>query len=137
MQVRLNWTEGYQFVARAGKSPAIVIDSTDGGSGPTPMELLLMGVAGCTGIDIVSIMKKKRAVLSAFSVNISGEKAEEEPKRFTRIRIEYVLQGKEIKASGVEQAIELSRTKYCSAMASMNAEFQFSYRIIEGAEITR
>jgi putative redox protein len=100
------------------------------------MELLLAGVAGCTGMDIVSIMKKKRAVLSGFSVNIAGEQAEEEPKRFTHIRIEYVLQGKGITAKGVEQAIELSRTKYCSAIASLNAEFQFSYRIIEGAEIT-
>jgi putative redox protein len=64
VQVRLNWTENLQFVAGAEKGPAIVMDSKDGGSGPTPMELLLMGIAGCTGIDIVLILQKKRLELS-------------------------------------------------------------------------
>jgi putative redox protein len=91
VQVRLNWTENLQFVAGAEKGPAIVMDSKDGGSGPTPMELLLMGIAGCTGIDIVLILQKKRLELSKFEIRISGKQADKYPKRFTEIHIDYFL----------------------------------------------
>jgi putative redox protein len=131
VQTRLKWTEGFQFVARAGKGPAIILDSSDGGSGPTPMEALLMGVAGCTGIDVVMIMQKKRVTLTDFQINITGEQSEEYPRRYTRIQIEYVLSGKGIKPKAVEQAIKLSETKYCSALASLNAAYEHTYRIID------
>lgn len=107
LTVQLKWTEGYQFVARADEGPGILIDSTDGGSGPTPMELLLMGVAGCTGIDVVLILRKKRLDLRDFRINITGEQAEEEPKRFTKIHLEYLIHGTGIKPKAVEQAISL------------------------------
>lgn len=131
IQAQVNWTEGLQFVGRAGKGSAIVMDSTDGGSGPSPMQMVLMGVAGCTAIDVVVIMKKKRAALAKFQVNISGETADQDPKKYTKIQLEYVLHGKGIKPKAVEQAIELSETKYCSAMASLNAEVAHSYRIVD------
>ncbi|MDM8538615.1 OsmC family protein [Desulfobacterales bacterium HSG17] len=131
LKAQIKWTDGYQFVARAGTGPAVVLDSTDGGSGPTPMDMLLMGVAGCSAIDVVMIMQKKRAKLTDFHVNISGTKADADPQRFTHINLEYVLYGKGIKPSGVEQAIRLSEEKYCSAMASVNAEFSHTYRIVE------
>ena len=131
MQVQLKWTDGLQFVARAGDGPAVVIDSRDGGSGASPMELILMGVAGCTAIDIVLIMQKKRANLTGFEINISGERADEHPRRYTNVDIEYVIYGTGIKPKAVEQAIQLSEEKYCSAMASLNAEHTHSYRIVE------
>lgn len=130
-EAQVHWTKELQFVARSGTGPALVIDSQDGRSGPTPMELILIGVAGCTAMDVVSIMRKKRAHLTDFRVNVTGERAEDHPKRYTKIRIEYVLYGKEIKPRDVEKAIHLSATKYCSAMASLNAAFEQTYSIVE------
>ena len=131
ISAQLNWTDGMQFVARAGNGPAVVLDSSDGGSGPSPMELVLIGVAGCTAIDVIMIMQKKRADIIDFKVNISGERADEHPKRYTNIHIEYVLYGRNLKPNAVEQAIQLSEEKYCSASASLNADIDSSHRIIE------
>ena len=129
VQAHLKWTDGLQFVARAGEGPAVILDSSDGASGASPMQLVLMGVAGCTAIDIVVILKKKRVRLSRFEITITGEQAKDNPKRYTKISITYILYGKDIKPQAVEQAIALSEEKYCSAMASLNAEFEHSYRI--------
>ena len=131
IQAHLKWTDELQFVARSGEGPAVVIDSSDGGSGASPMQLVLMGVAGCTAIDIAVILKKKRIPLSRFEIMIKGEQAEDHPRCYTKIAIEYILYGKTIKPKAVEQAIKLSETKYCSAMASVNAVFEHSYRIVE------
>ena len=131
ISAQLNWTDGMQFVARAGDGPAVVLDSSDGGSGPSPMELVLIGVAGCTAIDVIMIMQKKRADVIDFQVNISGERAADHPKRYTNIHIEYVLSGRDIKPNAVEQAIQLSEEKYCGASASLNAAIDSSYKIIE------
>ncbi len=131
VQAKLNWTGGFQFVARAENGPGIVLDSSDGGSGPTPMQMVLMGVAGCTAMDVVSILKKKRVSITDLHVNISGEQAEEHPKRYTHINIEFVVHGKGVKPQDVERSIELSATKYCSAMASVNADIEHTYRIVE------
>ncbi len=131
ISAQLNWTDGMQFVARAGDGPAVVLDSSDGGSGPSPMELVLIGVAGCTAIDVIMIMQKKRADVMNFQVNITGERAADHPKRYTNIHIEYVLSGRDIKPNAVAQAIQLSEEKYCSASASLNADIDSSYRIVE------
>ncbi len=133
VKAKVRWTEAYQFVARAGNGPSVVMDSSEGKSGPAPMEMLLMGVAGCTAMDVLSIMQKKRAILSGLEVNITGEAAEEHPKRYTKIHLEYVLYGRDISSKATEKAIELSRSKYCSAMASLNASLEYSYRIVEAA----
>jgi putative redox protein len=137
VQAHLKWTDGLQFVARAGEGPAVILDSSDGASGAGPMQLVLMGVAGCTAIDIVMILKKKRVGMSRFEIDIAGEQAETYPKRYTKMTITYTLFGKGIKPKAVEQAIELSETKYCSAMASMNAEVVHSYRIVEEDDTER
>lgn len=131
VQAQIKWIDGMQFVARAGDGPAVVLDSRAGASGPSPMELVLMGVAGCTAIDVILIMKKRRADVTDFQVNITGTRADEYPRRYTDIHIEYVLHGTGIKAKDVQRAIELSETKYCSATASLNAEIKHTYRIID------
>jgi len=131
IKAQLNWTDGMQFIARAGNGPAVVLDSGEGGSGPSPMEMVLIGVAGCSAIDVIMIMEKKRAQVTDFHINITGERAEEYPKRYTDIHIEFVLHGKGITPKAVEQAIQLSETKYCGAMASLNADFKTTYRIVE------
>lgn len=134
IQAQLKWSGGLQFVGRTGDGPAVILDNAEGGSGPSPMQLVLMGVAGCTAMDVISIMKKKRANVSEFRVDISGKRAGKHPKRYETINIEYVLKGKQIKPKAVEQAIHLSQTKYCSATASLNADITYTYQIIHDEE---
>ena len=130
----LKWTDGLQMVARTGNGPAIVMDNPEGASGPGPMQLVLMGVAGCSAMDVVSIMKKKRANMTGLEVNITGERAEDHPKRYTKINMEFVFTGKAIKHKDAERSIELSITKYCSAIASLNATVEHTCRIVEGED---
>ncbi|MGD2187156.1 MAG: OsmC family protein [Desulfobacterales bacterium] len=134
IQAQLKWIDGMQFIARAGDGPAVVIDNPESKGGASPMQLVLIGIAGCTAVDVISIMQKKRTNINDFQVNITGERAEEHPRRYTNIRIEYVLIGKGIKPNAVEQAIQLSETKYCSAMASLNARVESKYRIIDSKQ---
>jgi len=93
------------------------------------MQLMLIGIAGCTAMDVITILKKKRMKVTAFQVNISGERAEDYPKRYTDIHVTYVVKGTDIKSNGVEQAIALSEKKYCGALASLNAEITHSLQI--------
>ena len=131
LNARLNWTEEVQFIARAGNAPAVVIDSNEGGSGTSPMELLLISVAGCSAIDVIMILQKKRLAVTGFQVNISGVRAEEYPRPYTDIHIEFVVSGRGIHPRAVEQAIALSETKYCGAIASLKAPVTTAYRIVE------
>jgi putative redox protein len=131
VKANLKWTDGLQFVARAGDSPAVVLDNHDGGGGPTPMEMVLMGAAGCTAMDVISILQKKRQPVERFEITIDGDQAEDFPKRYTAIRVMYTLFGKGIKPEAVEQAIDLSLSKYCSATASLSAGVEYTYEIKE------
>ena len=131
IQAQLKWIDGMQFIARAGDAPAVVIDNPESKGGPSPMQMVLIGVAGCIAMDVISILQKKRVQLTDFKINVNGERAEDHPKRYTRIQIEFVLHGPDIKPKAAEQAIQLSETKYCSAMASLNASFESSYRIVD------
>lgn len=129
VKANLKWTDGLQFVARAGDSPAVVLDNHDGGGGPTPMEMVLMGAAGCTAMDVISILQKKRQPVERFEITIDGDQAEDFPKRYTAIRVMYTLFGKGIKPEAVEQAIDLSLSKYCSATSSLKADVVYEYEI--------
>ena len=130
IEAELNWTQGLQLIGRAGQGPAVILDTPEGGGGPSPMELVLIGVAGCTGMDVVSILKKKRSPFTAVTVKIRGERAEAHPKRYTEVHIEFEVRGNGVKAADVERAIELSASKYCGATASLNAAVSQSYRIV-------
>ncbi|MBR9987458.1 MAG: OsmC family protein [Desulfosarcina sp.] len=129
IQAQVRWIDDLQFVARAGKGPAVVMDTSESGGGAGPMELMLMATAGCTAMDVITILKKKRLNVSGFKINISGDRAEEYPRRFTDITIEYVVFGTDLKPEGVRQAIDLSEKKYCGAMASLNARISHTFRI--------
>ena len=131
VKAQLKWTDGMQLIARAGDSPAVVLDNHDGASGSSPLELVLIGTAGCTAMDVISILKKKRANVVDLEVNVTGEQAKEHPRRYTEIHIEFVVYGKDIKPADVERSIELSATKYCPAVASLNAKIDHSYRIVD------
>jgi putative redox protein len=134
IKAQLSWVKDWQFVARSGEGPAVVIDGRQPHSGPGPMQMVLMGVAGCTAIDVILVMEKKRINVTDFQINISGERAEDHPRRYTHIHIEYVLTGTGISERAVERAIELSESKYCSAIGSLNATLTHSYRILDAQD---
>jgi putative redox protein len=129
IEAHVKWIDDLQFVARAGAGPAGVMDTPDSGGGASPMELMLMGVAGCTAVDVMTILKKKRLKVTGFRVDIAGERSDEYPKRYTDIHITYVIYGTDINPGGVKQAIALSENKYCGAMASVNARITHSFMI--------
>ncbi|MBN1811214.1 MAG: OsmC family protein [Anaerolineae bacterium] len=129
---------GLRLVGEGGQGPAIVVDHVlpdeerqEGG--PRPMELLLIGLAGCTSMDVVSVLQKKRQPLTGLQTKVTAERAEEHPKVYTKIHVEYVVTGRGVKPEAVERAIELSETKYCPATAMLRqaAEITTSYRIVE------
>jgi putative redox protein len=131
VEARVKWTgEGIQLAGRTQNGPGIIMDNHEGGSGPGPMDLVLMGIAGCTSMDVISILKKKRSPFTGFHVDITGDRAEDHPKRYQQIHMEFVVTGTGVKPRDVERSIELSVTKYCSAVATINADITHSYRIV-------
>lgn len=134
---KVTFVDGLRFVATAGSGHSVVMDGDPefGGknSGARPMELLLVGLGGCTGMDVVSILKKKRQDISALEIDVTGEKADEHPKKYTSIRIEFLIRGRNISEEAVRRAIELSMDKYCSVKATLEgaARVSFGYRIEE------
>ncbi len=129
--------EGLQFVGHGDSGPAVVMDADAevGGhnSGARPMELLLIGIGGCSGMDIVSILKKKKEKVTGVEINVDGKKAEDYPQKFTNIDIEYVVRGKNLKEEAVKRAVQLSMDKYCSVKATLEgaAKITFRYTIVE------
>jgi len=123
MHVQIKRSQGLTLTAAADSQHPVIMDADvlTGGSnqGPRPMELVLMGLGGCTAMDVLSILQKKRVVLDDFEMHIEAERSEEHPKVFTDIRIQFVFYGDAIPKEAVEWAIELSETKYCSASAML------------------
>jgi putative redox protein len=137
VKAKLTYTKGLQFVGEAGSGHAIVLDgdSVVGGhnSGLRPMELLLIGLGGCSGMDVVSILRKKKENLTALEIDVRGRKSKEYPQKYTDVDIEFVVRGKKLSEDAVRRAIELSMDKYCSVKATLEgtAVINFNYRIIE------
>ncbi len=123
MEAKITWNGAMQFTGSADSGFTVPLDASlnhggqDGGF--QPMELLLVGLVGCTGMDVISILLKKKANVKAFEVRVSAERAEEHPKVFTRLLVEYVVTGKDIKLEDVERSVQLSETKYCPAEAML------------------
>lgn len=128
--VRLDWSgQGLTFRGSAKGGPEVVIDS-DGQAGPSPMDALLLGVAGCMGVDVVMILEKGRVPLESLSVEVEGDRAEEPPKRYTAIRMTYRMAGPgpEHRAK-VDRAVELSRDRYCSVLHSLRTDLDVDIRV--------
>ena len=132
MEFTVKWNDKMAFSSQTPSGHEIKMDAAEevGGenSGPRPTELLLSAVAGCTGIDIISILTKMRLNPTAFQMDVKGERADDHPKRFTAIHIHYALDG-DLPEDKVIRAIELSKEKYCSVSHSLNAEISVSYSI--------
>lgn len=137
MKARIKLVEGMTFVAESGSGHAVVIDAAPdvGGRnlGARPMEVVLMGAGGCSAIDVVHILRKARQDLMDCIVEVDADRAEEDPKVFTRIHMHYIVTGRALNPAQVERAIKLSKEKYCSAtiMLAKTAEVTSDYEIRE------
>jgi putative redox protein len=123
MKARIKLAEGMTFVAESGSGHAIVVDASPdvGGKnlGARPMELVLMGMGACSAIDVVHMLRKGRHAVTDCVVELEAERATEDPKVFTRIKLHYVVTGRALAPAQVERAINLSKDKYCSATAML------------------
>ena len=125
---RVKWTEQEQFVAVTPSGHAVTLDADrERNSAPGPMEMLLVALGTCTSVDVVNILKKKRQKLEALEVIVSGERAADAPRVWTKIEIVYRLTGA-LQEKAVRDAIELSETKYCSVAAMLGKTAKISYR---------
>lgn len=132
-QVKVKWVEGKQFVGTDSTSHSLVMSSSEEGTGLKPSDLLLLGLGGCTGVDVISILEKQRQKVTDLEITITGEQEPEPPWTFRRIEIEYLLRGKKLKEEAVRRAIQLSEEKYCSVGATISgvAEMVSSLQIVE------
>lgn len=139
MKTRIKWTDGRQFVAESGSGHSVVLDGSPehGGrnTGPRPMEMLLMGMGGCTTFDVLNILDKARAEVTDCVADIQAERAETTPAVFTKIHVHFTVTGRNLKEKQVQRAVELSAEKYCSAsimLVNGGVEISHSFDIVEG-----
>jgi putative redox protein len=130
-EVAAEWQGELGFIGSSPSGGQVQMGMVEGKPGVTPMEMLLLGVAGCTGMDVASILPKMRQKLTGLKISVRGKRADEHPKIFTEIEVLYELWGEDLDPKAVENAIELSEVKYCSASAMLKAAAQIrsSYRI--------
>ena len=137
MNISVKWIDGMLMVGQSDSGHAIVMDGPPeiGGEnlGVRPMEMLLLGMTGCTVIDVISTLKKMREDVVDCQTQVSADRSEEYPKVFTNIHVHFVLRGKQLNPSKVDKAIKLSAEKYCSAsiMIGKTAIITHDYEIIE------
>jgi putative redox protein len=124
---------GLRFSVTTGSGHTIVLDNAEGNGGPRPVEMLLAGQVGCTGMDVMSILQKKRQVITRYEVSVSAEQRDGQPAVFTRADVVHLVEGPAVDEASVRRAIELSATKYCSVAAMLSAgtvEIHHRYRIL-------
>ena len=137
MHASVTWEQGMRFLGTADSQHQVVLDAdaSVGGadSGFRPMELMAISLAGCTAMDVISILAKKRQEITGFEVKVDARRAEQHPKVFTDIDIRYIVRGRNIDPAAVQRAIDLSAEKYCPAQAMLGkvAPLHLSFEIIE------
>ncbi|POR55316.1 OsmC family protein [Bosea psychrotolerans] len=133
MKARAKWVEGMAFMGEAGSGHAVMMDGAPeyGGRniGIRPMEMLLIGLAGCTGFDVVQILRKGRESVTGCEVEVEAERATEDPKVFTKIHLAYRITGRGLSQAKAERAVTLSKEKYCSASIMLGATAEMSYTL--------
>jgi len=126
-----------QFTGTATSGHTLIMDAEDSSGGTNagfrPMELLLVGFGGCSGMDMIAILRKKRQSVTGLEINVKGEKTDDVPRVYKEVHIEYVVKGYGLEKKAVERAISLSLEKYCSVGATLSktGKITHSYRIIE------
>ena len=134
MKTRVKWIDGMAFMGESGTGHALVMDGApeNGGRnlGPRPMELLLLGLGGCTAFDVVMILQKGRQPIEDCQVEIEAERAEDHPKVFTKVHMRYLVKGRGLSADAVHRAVELSVDKYCSATHVINKTATMTHEVV-------
>jgi len=132
-EARVTWLNDMQFVAETGSGHAVVLESGGKNRGPSPMEMLLVGMAGCTAVDVTRILTRMRQPVTGVQVNVKGARAENPPMVYTDIEVEYVVTGRGLSEEKVRRAVDLSQTTYCSAsiMLGKTATITNSIRILD------
>lgn len=137
MKARVQWLDGRAFVGESGSGHAVVMDGSQESGGRNiglrPMEMMLLGLGGCTAFDIVMILERMRENVTGLDIALEGERATEDPKVFTHVKLIYRVTGRNLKPQNVERAVNLSAEKYCSASAMFEktAKIEHSFEIIE------
>ena len=135
MKATVVWKEKIAFIGKSESGHSVRMDSSveklGDNSGPSPMELLLISLGGCTGMDVAAFLKKRRVEPEGIEIEIEAERAKEHPQVFTRATILYKIKGENVKESDVRWAVELSQSKYCSvtAMFSKTTNIDFRWKI--------
>jgi putative redox protein len=135
MKAKITWLNGRAFVGESGSGHSVVMDGApeSGGrnTGFRPMEMMLLGLGGCTAFDVVMILEKSREKITACEVSLESERAGEDPKVFTYVKMIYTLKGHDLKPAAVERAIKLSAEKYCSAskMFEHTAKIEHEWKV--------
>lgn len=138
MKARIQWTGDSLFLAESGSGHALMMDGPPEHGGrnlaPRPMEMILMGLGGCSNFDVVSILKKARQPVEGCEAYLEAERSDEDPKVFTKIHLHFVVSGRGLKEPQVKRAVELSAEKYCSAsimLGRAGVEITHDYEIVE------
>ena len=139
MEVKVSWNgpSGMSFRAETGSGHMVTMDGAPEGGGnnlaPRPMEMVLLGTGGCSAYDVVLILKRGREDVRGCDVTLQAERAEADPKVFTKINVHYVISGRNLKPAAVARAVQLSHEKYCSAsiMLAKTAEMTHTHEIVE------
>lgn len=129
---RVEWRDGLNFHAVGGSGYRFDFSGSSPAEGGSPMEVALLAAAGCTAMDVISILQKKRQKVTDFAIEVSGQRAEEHPKVYTEMSLTYVVKGEAVDPEAVARAIELSMTKYCSVsimFKQAGIKFNSDYRI--------
>ena len=119
MTAKIKWLESQKIVGESGTGHSVVMDTIDSNKGISPMEMLLLGVGGCTSIDVLSILKKSKQDIKDFEILLEAEREEKHPRVFKEIKIHYIIKGRKISKSHVERAIKLSSETYCGASITL------------------
>ena len=131
---KVSWVEGALFVAEAGSGHSFTMDgSADVGGrnlGARPMEVLLIGMGGCTAIDVVSMLKKQRQDIEGVEVALVGERAADHPMVYTEVKLVYTVRGRKLNKALVERAVSLSDEKYCSATAMFKKTAKVTHEVV-------
>lgn len=132
--IKVKWIDGLRFIATDNSGHSIVMDASkqSGGedSGFIPIQLLLIALGGCTGMDVVHIMRKQRQQINGFEVLVSGTRVKKYPRVYKDIRVEYKIKGRDIKENAVQRAVQLSEGKYCSVGAMLRAKAKITSNYI-------
>ena len=138
MKANITWQEGVSFLGQTGSGHSVLMDGAPeaGGKnqGPRPMEMMLLGLGGCTAFDVVHILRKGRLAITGCQVEMDAQRATEDPKVFTHIHLHFIVTGKDLDPRQVERAIQLSAEKYCSASMMLKATVNIThdYEVIAG-----